>query len=170
MQHAQDSYLKVTIKCETIESDPNVYVDPLNDLDEITDHHETNADIVIEPEKLEKSDNELELDEKQISVAEFDSENDHTKFEENIEIDEDILSNIKPDEDDEDDEDDKITETDSAGRKSTCDNNFVVSLHILFTLYFKVNDRKYQKFSLLQQKDENYCENLIQRVIFAAWN
>lgn len=113
MQYAQSIRLKVIIKYEAIECDPNVCVDPLNDLDAITHHNESDADIAINQEKLEQSDNELELEENQMNELDFESENDHTNFEENFEFDEDInVSNIKQDEDE-----DKIMETESTGKK-----------------------------------------------------
>lgn len=94
VQHAQDNYLNVKIKCETID-------DPLNRHDTIANHHELDAEL----EKLEQLDDEPELEVKHINVSQFDSDNEHTKCE-------DFLSNIKHDEDD-----DNVIDTDSGGKK-----------------------------------------------------
>lgn len=112
VQLAQDDYLKTTIKCEVIECDPSESVDPLNG-----SYHDINAQYLPELENPMQPENdrdlELELEQEpiskpdgdEISEWQFESEDYHQKFEENIEIDEEMLSNIKQDEDEDEDED-----------------------------------------------------------------
>lgn len=164
VQQAQENYFNEIIKCE--------FVDPLNILDtEPVNQYELEAniaDIITEPKKADQSDYELEQDVKQ---------NDHTEFEENIEIDDDILTNIKQDEDEdedgdeEEDDEDKISETDLTGKKfkTACLTIYHLTLQYLY-LFLKVLDQKYQKFTLHRNKDRNFWNNSIQHVIFVRLN
>lgn len=114
VQNAQDNYLSMVIKREIIECDPNEYSDPLNvGLGAVTDNYELDTEMITEPKKSEQSELEQDVDEKQITVFEFESENNHTKLEDDIELDENILSNIKQDNDE-----DYAAETDMDGEIS----------------------------------------------------
>lgn len=118
-------------------------VDPLNVLDAVpnTENQALDAniaDIVAELKDSEQSDNEVEQEVKPISALEHNSENYHTEFDENIDFDDDILTNIKQDEDDDENEDyneeDEISENDLPGKKLETQTvqPFAVWLYVIF--------------------------------------
>lgn len=76
------------------------------------------------------------------SALELNSENYHTEFEENIDFDDDILTNIKQDKDDDENEDyneeDEISESDLPGKKLEAQTvqPFICSLTLRHFLWY----------------------------------
>lgn len=107
VQHAQENYLKLVIKCETIECDPFIGTD--------AGHYEAGvaADGVEQPKHSYESDDEFGREKKRLGALENEFENNLTKFEENIESDNDMSMDIDDDEDY-----GKLTETEWIGANS----------------------------------------------------
>lgn len=156
VQHAQENYLKLEIKCEAIECDPFV------GMDTVPDHYESDADIVEHSKHSDQSD-------KRTNDLEIESDNNLIKFEENIQSDNDSDNDIPMDIKD-DEENGKNTETEWIGENSyeTRKLNKIFDKSLTLDIS-KVRDRKYRTSMLIEKNDRNYCNNSIQRVIFALW-